>query len=152
MKRPSAAALWIEAIICFGPLSFVLFLGVLFVPFWLAMLLETATGAVPWVDGAGVSGWRIVWPVLFVLGGVIGLVGLVRLLAALSAREQSPRASRSTAIMAFLGLGTLVARICTAGASQGISFRSWSTGYCQVSVLFTYCIWAGRFGCRGKTW
>jgi hypothetical protein len=56
MKRPSAGVLWIEAIICFGPLSCVLLLGVLFVPFWLAMLLAMATGAAPWGDGAVRSG------------------------------------------------------------------------------------------------
>ena len=109
MNRPSAAALWIEAIICFGPLSFVLLLGVIFVPLWLAMLAATLTGAAQWVDDAGVSGWRIVWPVLFVVGGAIGLIGLIRMLIALSARNYPPRPSKPTAIMAFIGLTTLVA-------------------------------------------
>ena len=109
MNRPSAATLWIEAVICFGPLSFVLLLGVIFVPLWLAMLAATLSGAAPWIDGAGVSGWRIVWPVLFVLGGVTGLIGVIRMLVALSAREYPPRPSKPTAVMAFIGVVTLVA-------------------------------------------
>lgn len=109
MNRPSnATLLWIEALVCFGPLFFMLALGVLFLPVWLAMLAAMLTGVMPWVDGAGTSGWRVVWPVLFVLGGVIGIIGLVRMLVALSGREP-PRASRATSVMIFVGLFTLVA-------------------------------------------
>ena len=72
------------------------------------MLAAALTGAVGWVDGAGRTMWDVIWPMTFVLGGVIGLVGLIRMLAVLSGGERPFPRSRLTAAMILIGLIALV--------------------------------------------
>ena len=55
MTRVSGTLLWIEAVVCFGPLASVLALGALIFPIWVVTLAAALVGAAPWVDGAGVS-------------------------------------------------------------------------------------------------
>lgn len=109
MTRVSSTLLWIEAVVCFGPIASVLALGALIFPMWAATLGGALIGVVPWLDGAGVSMWVVVPPMMFVVGGLVGLVGLFRVLLALTQSEPRPRPSRSTAIMVLIGLAGLVA-------------------------------------------
>ena len=98
------ALLWVEAIICFGPLVLVLLLGALIFPIWVVMLAAALIGVAPWVDGAGRTMWDVVWPMMFVLGGAIGLAGLVRILVVLSERDRPAQRSTATTIMVLVGL------------------------------------------------
>jgi hypothetical protein len=98
------ALLWIEAAVCFGPVFFVLLLGILIFPVWVTMILAALAGIAPWNDGAGGSLWDAVWAMVFVLCGLIGVVGLVLTLVALSRNERPLRRSRATAFMVAVGL------------------------------------------------
>ena len=112
MTRVSSTLLWIEAVICFGPLALVLLLGALMFPVWIAMLavaLSNAVVGVPVLDaGGGGSPWPVVAPMSFVVSGLVGLAGLFRVLLALTQHEH-PRPSAGTAVMVLVGLVGLVA-------------------------------------------
>jgi hypothetical protein len=107
-RRRSTTFLWIEALICFGPLAFVVLLGTLIFPFWIMTLAAAITGAGPWVDGAGRTMWDFVRSMSFVTAGIIGLIGLVRVLLVLSRNEHPPRRSKATVVMVLVGLLALV--------------------------------------------
>jgi hypothetical protein len=98
MNRASSTLLWIEAVVCFGPLTLIELLGTLIFPFWTAMLGAALIGAAPWVDGAGASMWLVVAPMTFVVGGLVGLAGLFRVLLALTQSEH-PLLYRARAIL-----------------------------------------------------
>jgi len=100
--------LWIEAAVCFGPLFLVLLLGVMFFPLWASMVISGLIGTVPWEDGAGATMWDAVWPMIFVLCGLVGVIGLVRTLLVLSRKERPLRRSLTTVMMIAVGLLGLI--------------------------------------------
>jgi len=108
MSRVARILLWIEAAICFGPIAFVVSLGLLIFPVWTAMLLGATVGTLGWVDGAGITMWEVVRAMTLVLAGTTGLIGLIRVLFVLSSNENRPGSSRATAIMIAIGLVALV--------------------------------------------
>jgi hypothetical protein len=98
-------ALWLVAVVCFGPLTLTWLLGVLFMPYWVRMIAirleqpERFADQVPIWDAAG--------PLCLVIGGFIGLIGLVRVLT-LSRRER-PQSHRFFTIgLVAVGLITLL--------------------------------------------
>lgn len=112
MTRVSSTLLWIEAVVCFGPLASVLALGVLIFPVWIGMLaaaLSATLIGVPVIYDSGVSIWHVLLPMTLVVAGVIGLAGLFRVLLELSQNEHPARPSPGTAIMVLVGLVGLVA-------------------------------------------
>lgn len=105
--RPTAFR-WIEAVICFGPLAFVVLLGAFIFPFWIMTLVAAMIGTGPWVDGAGRTMWDFVRSMSFVSAGIVGLIGLVRVLLVLSRNDHPPRRSTATVAMVLIGLLALV--------------------------------------------
>ena len=70
--------LYLEAAVCFGPLAFVLFFGVLIFPIWTVMLIVYAFGSgsvdlVP--DGPMLMPWLVIWPMALVACGLLGCDG-----------------------------------------------------------------------------
>jgi len=95
-------ALWLVAVVCFGPLTFMWLLGVLYVAF-LAAILAAHPECLPVELSEFI--WDLVRPIAQVIGGLIGLVGLVRVLT-LSRRER-PKSHRIFTIgMVVIGLLT----------------------------------------------
>ncbi len=98
-------SLWLVATLCFGPLTGVLLLGVLVLPFWVGML--AALLIEPERFAHDLSIWHIAWPIALVISGLIGLVGLVRVLT-LSRREQPTSHRVFTLAMVAVGLTALM--------------------------------------------
>jgi hypothetical protein len=61
----------IEALICFGPLFFLLSLGFLLTPFWVAGLAID-----PFVAREPAPAWDFIYPIAMVLLGILGIVAL----------------------------------------------------------------------------
>ena len=101
-------ALWLVAVVCFGPLTLLWLLGVLITPIWIGML--TALLAEPERFGSDPSAgvWVVAFPIGLVIGGLIGLIGLGRVLT-LSRRER-PKSHRLFTIgMVAVGFVTVLA-------------------------------------------
>ena len=98
-------ALWLVAVVCFGPLTLMWLLGVLYVALWAAILApQLAQPELLPVDLSELAG-ELVWSIAQVIGGSVGLVGLVRVLT-LSRRER-PKSHRIFTIgMVVIGLLT----------------------------------------------
>lgn len=101
-------ALWLVAVVCFGPLTLMWLLGLLYVWFWVAMIAVRLAEPERFAQDPSVAIWDVAWPVgWWVTGGLIGLVGLVRVLT-LSRRER-PKSHRVFTIgMVTVGLTTLL--------------------------------------------
>ena len=98
-------ALWLVALVCFGPLTLMWLLGILYLLLWVAILVPQL--AQPESLGVELSELlrELVWPIAEVIGGFIGLVGVVRVLT-LSRRER-PKSHRIFTIgMVVIGLLT----------------------------------------------
>ena len=109
MNRASSGRfLWIEAAIYFGPLAFVVFLGLLIFPVWISMFASALTGSAPWVDGAGRPMWDVVRSIAFVSAAVIGLVGLIRVLLLLSGSNLPRQRPTATIVMVAIGVLALI--------------------------------------------
>ena len=91
------------SLICFGPLAFVVMLGVPMVPFWISMLVsglpDTATA-----EEAASFWWSIGW----VIGGVLGLFGVARILRAALQRKQISGSLKLTVSLLVVGAMALV--------------------------------------------
>jgi hypothetical protein len=62
----------VEALVCFGPLVLILFLGVLAAPFWIGVLARGLPTTTPQA-----SVWEVLVPLLLVGFGLIGVVALI---------------------------------------------------------------------------
>lgn len=100
-------ALWLVAVVCFGPLTLTWLLGVLLLPFWVGMLGVLRAEPERFADDPSATPWVAALPIGLVIGGFIGLIGLVRVLT-LSRRER-PQSHRLFTIGMFaVGLITLL--------------------------------------------
>jgi hypothetical protein len=98
-------ALWLVAVVCFGPLTLMWLLGVLYVVLWVAILVPQLAQPEPLPVELSELVRELAWSIAQVIGGCIGLVGLVRLLT-LSRRER-PKSHRIFTIgMVVIGLLT----------------------------------------------
>jgi hypothetical protein len=82
-RRIWVALLWIEAVLCFGPLVSMLVFGVLLLPIWIFSLIADVTGLLPHVQSAE-SVWSGALSVAVVACGVLGTGGLIVILHALT--------------------------------------------------------------------
>ena len=100
-------ALWLVAVICFGPLTLVWLLGVLMTPIWIGMLAALLAEPERFAHDPSATAWVVALPIALVIGGLIGLIGIVRVLT-LSRRER-PKSHRSFTIgMVAFGLVTVL--------------------------------------------
>ena len=60
-------SLWLVAVVCFGPLAGVLFLGVLILPIWIGMLAVLLAEPERFAHDPSVTIWVVVWPIGLVL-------------------------------------------------------------------------------------
>ena len=96
--------LLLEALVCFAPLAFTLFFGVLIFPVWAGMLFVYWVGLVkPEPDDGPAMPWAVIWPMSLVICGVLGLFGLARILGILFSGNPNPRWRVLT--MALVALG-----------------------------------------------
>lgn len=93
------SSLWLVAIVCFGPLTLVLLLGVLALPLWFSMLAELLIRPEDFAH-PGASGRNVAIPIAYVVSGLVGLAGLVRVLTL--PRDARPRSHR------IFTIGTIV--------------------------------------------
>ena len=97
--------LWLVTAVCFGPLTLMWLLGVLYVVLWVAVLGPQLAQPEPLAVDVSELIRELVWPIAQVIGGWIGLIGLVRVLT-LSRRER-PKSHRIFTIgMVVIGLLT----------------------------------------------
>ena len=79
------------------------------VPFWAAMVTATVSGRLNLAAGSGdESVWLAIWPIVFVVAGLIGMVGLFRVLIFLTRRKRSSRGRKLTLAMVSIGLVALL--------------------------------------------
>lgn len=99
--------LWLVAMVCFGPLAGVLFLGVLILPMWIGMLVALLAEPERFAHDPSVTIWVFVWPIGLVISGLCGLVGLVRVLSL--PRPERPKSHRVfTIAMVAVGITALL--------------------------------------------
>jgi hypothetical protein len=101
-------ALWLVALICFGPLTLTWLLGVLILPFWAGLLAELLSEPEHFAHDPSATIATVALPIGLVIGGFIGLVGLLRVLT-LSGRERPKSHRIFTIAMVAVGLVTLLA-------------------------------------------
>ena len=101
-------ALWLVAVVCFGPLTLMWLLGVLYLWFWIAVISARLADPERFAPDPSVSIWDVAWPVgWWVIGGFIGLVGVVRVLTL--SRRGPPKSHRVFTIgMVAIGVITLL--------------------------------------------
>jgi len=100
-------ALWLVAVVCFGPLTLMWLLGVLLLPFWVEMLVTQLAEPERFAPAPDASMWVTAVPIAWVIGGLIGLIGIIRVLTL--ARRERPKSHRFFTIgMVALGLATLL--------------------------------------------
>jgi hypothetical protein len=98
-------ALWLVAVVCFGPLTLTWLLGVLMTPIWIAMLTALLAAPEQFAHDPDANIWVFALPIGLVIGGLIGLIGIIRVLT-LSRRER-PKSHRFFTIgMVAVGLVT----------------------------------------------
>lgn len=103
----SNGSLWLVALVCFGPLTFTLLLGVLALPLWLAMLADLLVRPEAHAHDPGATLPHVAVPIAYVLSGLVGLAGLFRVLTL--PRDQRPRRHRVFTIgMVAVGLTALL--------------------------------------------
>jgi len=101
-------ALWLVAGVCFGPLTLMWLLGVLYLWFWIAVISVRLADPERLAHDPSATIWDVAWPVgWWVIGGFLGLVGLVRVLTL--SRREPPKSHRIFTIgMVAVGLITLL--------------------------------------------
>jgi hypothetical protein len=132
-------ALWLVAVVCFGPLTLMWLLGVLFVPLWVLM---TSGQPERFAHDPSVTIWEIAWPIGFVIGGFIGLVGLVCVLTV--SRRTRPKTHRVFRIgMVAVGLMTLLIfhQPLFEGGFSDFSYFISVTGLTHAVLPFTGAAW-----------
>jgi hypothetical protein len=103
-QRWSARLLYVVVAVCFAPLLSMLALGVIAMPMWISMLVMKIIQ--PKRFDPGDSIWHIVFPIVSVVGGVIGTIGLFRALALLG-KDANVRSRKVTSAMVAVGLAVL---------------------------------------------
>lgn len=96
-------ALWLVAVVCFGPLTLMWLLGVVYVVVWVAILAPQLAQPEPFAVDVSELLRDLVWSFAQVIGGCIGLVGLVRVLT-LSRRARPKHHRVFTIGMVVIGL------------------------------------------------
>jgi len=84
-------ALWLVAVVCFGPLTLTWLLGVLMTPIWLAMLTALLAEPERFAHDPNANIWVLALPIGLVIGGLIGLIGVIRVLTLSRERPKSHR-------------------------------------------------------------
>ena len=64
-------ALWLVAVVCFGPLTLMWLLGVLITPIWIAMLTALLAEPDRFAHDQDASIWVVALPIGLVIGGLI---------------------------------------------------------------------------------
>src|SRR5688500_5716235 len=85
-------ALWLVAVVCFGPLTLVWLLGVLMTPIWIGMLAALLAEPERFAHDPSAPPWVVALPIALVIGGLIGLIGIVRVLTL--SRRARPKSHR----------------------------------------------------------
>jgi len=98
-------ALWLVAVVCFGPLTLTWLLGVLVTPIWIAMLTALLAEPERFAHDPDANIWVVALPIGLVIGGLIGLIGLIRVLT-LSRRDRPKSHRLFTVGMVAVGLVT----------------------------------------------
>lgn len=109
MLKPSKRwLLYLEALVCFGPVSFLLLLGVVLFPSWTTELISFYFGnAGPRAPGGNMP-WGALWPMILVVAGVTGLCGLVRALYRVTREVSTPEGNQLTRAMLAVGICGLI--------------------------------------------
>lgn len=102
MRRVYRFLVYLEVLVCFGPLGGVLLLGLLALPIWTQGLWAYIED-----DGERLL-WDSLWPILVVFSGIVGFWGLVRVLAVAVRTNAKPRSNRVTILMVGIGIFGLV--------------------------------------------
>lgn len=101
-------ALWLVAVVCFGPLTLTWLLGVLLVPFWIRMLRVLMLEPERFAHDPSANVWVVALPIGLEIAGLIGLFGLIRVLTL--SRLERPKSHRLFTIgMVGVGLAALLA-------------------------------------------
>jgi len=107
--------LLVEALVCFAPMAFTLFFGVLVFPVWVGMLFTYWAGFVKMAPDEQGMPWAVIWPMALVICGVAGLLGLARVLGILFSGNPKPRWPVLTLVLMLFGaLAVVVFNIFTA--------------------------------------
>lgn len=101
-------ALWLVAVVCFGPLTLTWLLGVLMTPIWIALLTALLAHPERFAHDPSATPWVVALPIGLVIGGCVGLIGLIRVLTL--SRHERPKSHRLfTMGMVAVGLTALLA-------------------------------------------
>jgi hypothetical protein len=97
------------AAICFGPLLFVLLLGLVAVPIWVSMIAMQVAEPEQFSNESSGTIWDGVSPLLLMISGFIGVAGILRVLGLLRRGRASVTSRRITVAMVAVGLIALLA-------------------------------------------
>ena len=101
-------ALWLVAVVCFGPLTLMWLLGVLIMPIWIALLAALLVKPEGFAQDPDASIGVVALPIGLVIGGLIGLIGIVRVLTL--SRLERPKSNRLFTLgMVVVGFVTVLA-------------------------------------------
>jgi hypothetical protein len=101
------ALFYLELAVCFGPVVIVWLFGVLLFPIWLIMIIGYFTGLIPFDEPEGILPWRVLWPMVMVVGGGIGMFGLMRAIWLAEQDAPKPGWSKTTLLAMLVGVGGL---------------------------------------------
>jgi hypothetical protein len=132
-------ALWLVAVVCFGPLTLTWLLGVLVTPIWIAMLTALLAAPEQFAHDPDATVGVVALPIGLVIGGLIGLIGVVRMLTLSRERPKSHR---------FFTIGMVAAGLMTAmtftfvdGGTFDLSAVISVSGLVYVLLPFTGAAW-----------
>jgi hypothetical protein len=139
-------ALWLVAVVCFGPLTLTWLLGVLMTPMWIGMLAVLLVEPERFAHDPSATPWVVALPIGLVIGGLVGLIGLVRVLT-LSRRERPKSHRIFTLGMVAVGLVTLLVF-----RSPSIGMPDFSEVISAGGVVYLLLPFTGAAWLMAKSW